>query len=335
MKGRWAAGIVPRNFAWILKGQLAVSERPGGYAPHHRRVRRHEELLWLRGQGFTRIVSLLGSSHNLHAYEEHNLPSSHFPLPAQGDLRPTLASCYPAILGWLRDGERILLHHEELGDRVAGVAAGFVCWSGLLPDAPQAITAVEHLLKRQLGSLGRGIVAAAAEIAPEPGARAFRPPASPDASVQPIGRHGAPPAPVGAPARTAIRSAAPHAGATAHPPGDAAPGDAAASDAGSPAPAPSASPRRRSRRPTAAPPAPAPAGSETPSAAREEDVPVPAGRSRRRTSPAEESSPPPAPSTRRRTPPAKAVEAAPGAAPAAGGTAAKKAASGRSRARTQ
>lgn len=327
MKGRWAAGIVPRNFAWILKGQLAVSERPGGYAPHHRRVRRHEELLWLRGQGFTRIVSLLGSSHNLHAYEEHNLPSSHFPLPAQGDVRPTLASCYPAILGWLRDGERILLHHEELGDRVAGVAAGFLCWSGLLPDAPQAITAVEHLLKRQLGSLGRGLVAAAAEIAPEPGARAFRPPVSSDASVQPIGRHGAPPAPVGAPADTAI-SAAPGGEST-----DSGPGATVPSDTGTPAPEPSAPARRRARRPAAA--VPAPAGDETPAAPAAGGAPVPAGRTRRTTSAEETPAPPPAPSTRRRTPPAKAVEAAPAAAPTAASAAAKKAAPRPRRARTQ
>ena len=32
VKGKWAQGIEPRNFAWIIKDQLAVSERPGGYA---------------------------------------------------------------------------------------------------------------------------------------------------------------------------------------------------------------------------------------------------------------------------------------------------------------
>ena len=32
MRGRWAAGIVPRNFDWIIRDYLAVSERPGGYA---------------------------------------------------------------------------------------------------------------------------------------------------------------------------------------------------------------------------------------------------------------------------------------------------------------
>jgi hypothetical protein len=48
MRGRWAAGIMPRNFCWIIKDHLAVSERPGGCAPNHRKVRRQEELLWLR-----------------------------------------------------------------------------------------------------------------------------------------------------------------------------------------------------------------------------------------------------------------------------------------------
>ena len=40
MKGKWAKGIEPRYFAWIIRDQLAVSERPGGYARNHRRVRR-------------------------------------------------------------------------------------------------------------------------------------------------------------------------------------------------------------------------------------------------------------------------------------------------------
>ena len=82
MRGRWAAGIVPRNFCWIIRDTLAVSERPGGYAPNHRRVRRQEEILWLRAQGFTRVVSLLRSTHNLHAYDELGLEWS--PLPDAG-----------------------------------------------------------------------------------------------------------------------------------------------------------------------------------------------------------------------------------------------------------
>ena len=53
MKGKWAQGIQPRNFAWIMKDQLAVCERPGGYGANHRRVRRQEEIIWIREQGFT------------------------------------------------------------------------------------------------------------------------------------------------------------------------------------------------------------------------------------------------------------------------------------------
>ena len=161
MKGRWAAGIVPRNFAWIIKERLAVSERPGGYAPSHRKIRRQEELLWLKAQGFDRVISLLSSSHNLHAYGEFQLASSHFPLSptADADAESTLADLYPKMYDWLRSGETILVHQDELGDRLMGVMAGYIRWSGILPDGPRSITVVEQILTRQMGSAGRRLVA--------------------------------------------------------------------------------------------------------------------------------------------------------------------------------
>ncbi len=194
MRGRWAQGIPPRNFAWIVKDRLAVSERPGGYAPYHRRVRRHEEILWLEGQGFTRVVSLLPSSHNLHAYEEEGMPAAHFGLGAQDDARETLVELYPAMLGWLRSGERLLVHQEELSERVAGVVAGFLCWCGLVPDPPRAVYAVEQLLRRQLGSAGRAIVALVAELPPPEGES----PAGAQQGPPPAGAQQGPP-PTGAP----------------------------------------------------------------------------------------------------------------------------------------
>jgi hypothetical protein len=175
MRGRWAAGIMPRNFAWIIQGQLAVSERPGGQAQHHRPVRRQEEIIWLSQQGFTRVVSLLPSSHNLHAYDERGLPSAHFPLPLHSDPREALDALYPALLGWMREGERLLVHEEQLSERLSGVLAGFLCWSGLLPEPPRAISVVENLLRRQMGAAGRSVVAVIGELTPpEPG------PAPPD-----------------------------------------------------------------------------------------------------------------------------------------------------------
>ena len=211
MKGRWAAGIVPRNFAWIVQDQLAVSERPGGYAPYHRRVRRHEEILWLRGHGFTRVVSLLPSQHNLHAYEELGLAHSHFPIPTQSDPREALSEFYEALLSWLREGELVLLHQEELGDRLAGIVAGFLCWSGVLPEPPQAISAVEQLLRRQMGNAGRSLAILATELAPptnrgDPISLAPKPEPDPEPEPEPAAAAGSAKA---APARRRTRAERP------------------------------------------------------------------------------------------------------------------------------
>ena len=124
MKGKWARGIPPRFFAWIIKGHLAVSERPGGYARNHRKVRRREEILWLRGEGFTRVVSLLPSPHNLHAYDELGVTWSHLPFGPHDDPALVLADLYPRLKEWLSEGERLLVHQEELGDRLMGVVGG-------------------------------------------------------------------------------------------------------------------------------------------------------------------------------------------------------------------
>ena len=101
MKGKWAKGIPPRFFCWIIKDQLAISERPGGYARNHRKVRRQEEILWLRGEGFTRVVSLLPSSHNLHAYDELEMRWSHVPFGPQDEPVAVLPDLYAQVRAWL------------------------------------------------------------------------------------------------------------------------------------------------------------------------------------------------------------------------------------------
>jgi len=166
VKGKWAAGIPPRNFTWVIKDRLAMSERPGGFAPNHRKVRRQEEIIWLQVQGFNRVVSLLPSSHNLQAYQEKSLASVHYPLPASGDVRGVLTDVYRDVHGRLTAGERILIHQEELGDRVSGVIAGYLLWSSRLPSGPQAVTVVEHLTGHPMGPSGRELVAVAGQLAP-------------------------------------------------------------------------------------------------------------------------------------------------------------------------
>ena len=159
MKGRWAAGIPPRNFVWIIQDQLAISERPGGYSRNHRRVRRQEEILWLREQGFTRVVSLLPSPHNLHAYTELDMNWAHLPVPVTEEARGVLADLFGQFSAWLVAGERLLVHQEELGDRLMGVMAGYLLWTGKLTQGPQAVAVLEQITKRQMGPPGRALVA--------------------------------------------------------------------------------------------------------------------------------------------------------------------------------
>jgi hypothetical protein len=161
MKGKWAKGIPPRLFAWVIKGSLAVSERPGGYARNHRKVRRQEEILWLRGEGFDRIVSLLPSSHNLHAYDELDMTWSHLPFGPHDDPATTLPEIYTNLQRWIGDGQRILVHQEEINDRLMGVVGGYLRWSGMIPSGPRTISVVERIFHRQMGPAGRELVALA------------------------------------------------------------------------------------------------------------------------------------------------------------------------------
>jgi hypothetical protein len=164
MRGKWAQGIPPRNFVWVIKDRLAISERPGGYARNHRRVRRQEEIIWLREQGFTRVVSLLPSPHNLHAYDELGVRWSHFPFAPSDDARQALGDLYGQLRDWLAAGERVLVHQEELGDRLMGILSGYLLFSGLLDSGPTSITVMEQLTARQMGPLGRELVAVAASL---------------------------------------------------------------------------------------------------------------------------------------------------------------------------
>ena len=158
MRGKWAAGISPRNFCWIIKDRLAISERPGGYSRNHRKVRRQEEIIWLGQQGFTRVVSLLPSVHNLVAYDELGMPWSHIPFAPTDDARLVLKDLYSHFHEWEAANERVLVHQEELGDRLMGTVGGYLLASHRLDSAPQAMTIVERLTGRQLGPVGRELI---------------------------------------------------------------------------------------------------------------------------------------------------------------------------------
>ena len=130
MRGKWAAGIEPRELHLGVQGILAVSERPGGSTTVHRRVRRDEELLWLKHQGFGRVISILPVMQNLSAYFEHGLTASHYALRGGPQQREVLEACYqrPRATA-MANKTMVLLHGDEVSDRLLGVIAGYLVWS--------------------------------------------------------------------------------------------------------------------------------------------------------------------------------------------------------------
>ena len=164
LKGKWALGIEPRHFTWVLRNQLAVSERLGGYGEAHRRVRRQEEVIWAKVNGFDRILSLIPNNANLHSYDEEDVSWVHRPFRGPEDGDRFLNQLYSDINMLTTQGFKVLMHREDLSDHVTGIIAGYLVWTGMVTDQPKAIVTVEQLLSRQIGPLGREIVAVAASI---------------------------------------------------------------------------------------------------------------------------------------------------------------------------
>ena len=165
LRGKWALGITPRNFTWIMKDKLAICERPGGYGDNHRRVRRQEEIIWIRENGFGYVFSIIQAPHNLHNYDELNLPYRHRPFKAD-ERDAWLRAFYREIDELIRYGHKIIVHGEELGDRLSGIIAGYLVWTGLVPSGPKAISLTERLVQRQLGPVGRELVTIALALPP-------------------------------------------------------------------------------------------------------------------------------------------------------------------------
>ena len=164
LRGRWAQGLQPCNFTWVIKDQMAAAERPGGFSRNHRKVRRQEELIWLRNNGFTRIVSLLDSTHNLQAYTDAGLVGEHLPIGRPDEMAHNLGVIYGRISMWLESpNERLFVHHEEFGDRVLGFLAGYVLYARLVDEGTHAIAAMETLSGRQLDAEARTTVAVVLE----------------------------------------------------------------------------------------------------------------------------------------------------------------------------
>ncbi len=186
MRGRWAQGLEPRSFCWIIKDHLAASERPGGFARNHRKVRRQEELIWLAGNGFTHVLSLLDSPHNLHAYDEAGIAYEHVPLGRRDEWPEHLRPIYETLAsGSTIPRRRCSSTTRSSASACMGVLAGFLLYTGKVTEGPHAIVVIEKITGRQLGAAGREIVAVDARRGPRRESRrvatCHRVPPGPDA----------------------------------------------------------------------------------------------------------------------------------------------------------
>jgi hypothetical protein len=151
-------GLEPREFVWVISDRLATSERIGGYGFQHRRVRRSEEIAWLRREGVTMVLSLLPGNQNLAAYEAAGLETRHAPLVAEfedEDVQRILAAIDEALEG----PETVLLVHRDIvDDSVAGILGGYLVHSGLVDNPIVAISLIQEIVGRPLGPEGRRLI---------------------------------------------------------------------------------------------------------------------------------------------------------------------------------
>ena len=157
LRGKWALGITPRNFTWILRDQLAVCERPGGYGDNHRRVRRQEEIIWIRENGFGCLVSISGAPHNLHHYDELGVNYVHRPYTSD-NVDEWARGLFVELKGLLTKKTKVIVHGEEVGDRIMGTMGAFIRWAGLVEDPTEAITVAEKLAGHQLDATARALI---------------------------------------------------------------------------------------------------------------------------------------------------------------------------------
>ena len=152
------AGLEPRGFKWVIAGQLAISERIGGYGFQHRRVRREEEILWLAEQGINTVVSLMPGNQNQAAYEGATLRYYNFAI--EDDLDPEDVSEVFAVLdeALSRPGASVLVHRELIGDLLVGLMGGYLVHSGLISDPIIATSVIQEISGRPLGPEGRQLI---------------------------------------------------------------------------------------------------------------------------------------------------------------------------------
>jgi hypothetical protein len=69
-----------------------------------------------------------------------------------------LEACYQDLSRCLENKTVVLLHGDDVSDRLLGVLAGYLLWSKRAPTIPTAVALIERLFKRSLGPDGRSLL---------------------------------------------------------------------------------------------------------------------------------------------------------------------------------
>jgi hypothetical protein len=69
-----------------------------------------------------------------------------------------LKAFYTELHGMLDSGLKVIVHNENVDDRLVGIMGGYIRWAGLVEDPSQAITVIERIAGRQLDPFGREVI---------------------------------------------------------------------------------------------------------------------------------------------------------------------------------
>lgn len=138
-----AAPKVPVH-AWIVPGQLAIAERPGGGGRSQRVTRRHADLAWWRAQGVATIVSTMRSRHGVTEYARMGLGVRWHPLKDVVQARAEIPRVAHDVANLLaREPGAVLVHCDRVSEWLAAVDAALRMRLGLAPDPVEALQQAE------------------------------------------------------------------------------------------------------------------------------------------------------------------------------------------------
>ncbi|HHC08497.1 MAG TPA: hypothetical protein ENK55_07250 [Actinobacteria bacterium] len=154
-------GLEPRGFRWVIAGRLAVSERIGGSGFQHRRVRREEEIAWLKEQGIDTVLSLLPASQNRAAYEAAGFTFRSVPVEGAPEEAAEVEAVFEALDELLAvPHASVLMHRDSVDDVVAGILAGYLIHASMLDDPIIATSVIQEIIGRPMGPEGRRLIPA-------------------------------------------------------------------------------------------------------------------------------------------------------------------------------